>query len=43
MGEILYQFKMYHEILGPKQNYGTYEIIVNQSIIRCNYANKLSY
>ena len=27
----------------PKQNLMTYEIIVNQSIIRCNYADKLSY
>ena len=29
--------------LWPKQNYRTRKIIVNQSIIRCNYADKLSY
>jgi hypothetical protein len=27
----------------PWQNYKTYEIIVNQLIIRCNYADKFSY
>ena len=27
----------------PEQNYGTYEIIVNQSIIRCNYVDKFYY
>ena len=35
--------KIYHEILVTKKNYISLELVVDQFIIRCNYADKFSY
>ena len=44
MREVLYQFKMYHKILVTRTKLCVFtKIIINQSIIRCNYTDKISY
>jgi hypothetical protein len=44
MRDVLYRLKMYFEILVTQIELCVFsKIIVNQSIIRCNYADKFSY